>query len=153
VVSHAPNSTVTLDVVRNNKPIKVEVKLGERPNALDWTKKGGDRDQSGDEQGQSDNGSNVTVRGISVENLSPELAQQLQAPSTVHGVVVDDIDQSSPAAGAGAIGKGTIITAVERHPVPNVGEFKRLMNENQNKAVLLTVVNGGQTQFTVVPAK
>jgi serine protease Do len=153
VVSHSPGSTVTLDVIRNSKPMKVSVKLGERPTALDWTKKGGDRDQSGDDQDQGDNSGNVTMRGITVENLTPELAQQVQAPSTVKGVIVNDIDQSSAAAGAGAIGRGTIITAVERKPVANVGDFKRLMNENQGKAVLLTVVNGGATQFTVVPAK
>jgi len=153
VVSHTPGSTVTLDVIRNGKPMKVSVKLGERPTALDWTKKGGDQNDNSDNQGQDESGNSVTVRGISVENLSSELAQQLQAPSTVHGVVVDDIDQTSPAAGAGGIGKGTIITAIERHPISNVSDFKRLMNENQNKAVLLTVVNGGQTQFTVVPAK
>jgi serine protease Do len=152
VISHAPGSSVSLDVIRDNKPTKVSVTLGERPTALDWNKKG-DKDEEGDDQGQGENGANVTVRGITVESLTPELAQQLQAPSTVHGVVVDDVDQASPAAGSGGIGHGTIISAVERHPVSNVADFKRLMNDNQNKSVLLTVVNGGLTQFTVVPAK
>ncbi len=150
VISHAPGSKVTLDVVRNGQPTKVDVTLGQRPNTLDWNKKGqqGEDNQNGDDQ--ADANGNVTVRGITVENLTPELAQQVQAPETAKGVVVDDVDQASTA--AGVVGRGVVITAVERHPVKTVDDFKRLMNENQNKSVLLTVMSGGQTAFTVLPA-
>ncbi len=152
VISHSPGNTVTLDVVRNGKPMKVSVTLGQRPNALDWNQKGKLYIDKCDKY-QIDTTGNVTVRGITVENLTPELAQQVEAPANTKGVVIDDIDQASASAGAGGLTRGTIVTAVERHPVANVGDFKRLMNENSSKAVLLTVVNAGQTQFTVVPAK
>jgi Do/DeqQ family serine protease len=36
VISHAPGSRVTLDVVRNGQPTKVEVTLGTRPTGIDW---------------------------------------------------------------------------------------------------------------------
>jgi S1-C subfamily serine protease len=62
---------------------------------------------------------------------------------------VDDVDQSSPAADA-SLGKGVMIIAVNRQPVSNVNDFKRLMNAGKGKAVLLTISVGGQTGFTVV---
>jgi S1-C subfamily serine protease len=71
-------------------------------------------------------------------------------PPTTKGVVVDDIDQSSPAADAASLGKGAVIIAVNRQPVTNTADFKRLMNEAKEKAALLTVNIGGQTGFTVV---
>jgi hypothetical protein len=42
---------------------------------------------------------------------------------------------------------------VDRHPVTNVGDFKRLMAQAQGKDVLLTTNNGGNTGFVVVHAK
>ena len=150
VIAHQPGSTVNLDVVRNGQPAKISVKLGERPTAIDWDKNGKD---NGADKGDNDNdatpNSSTTMRGITVEALTPEIAQQINVPATTKGVVVDDIDQSSPAADA-TLGKGIVITAINRQPVNTVSDFKRLMNDNKGKAVLLTLNAGGQTAFTVV---
>jgi len=69
-----------------------------------------------------------------------------------HGVVVDDVDQSSPAADAG-IQRGLVITSVDRHPVTNSQDFKRLMSQAQGKPVLLTISQGGRNLFLVVQPK
>ena len=151
VIAHAPGSSVTLDVVRNSQPMKVTVNLGQRPGALDWDKKGPNNDNG--DNNDNDNGSNngnVTERGITVQELTPDVAQQINVPAGTKGVVVTDIDASSSAADAGSLGKGAVITAVNRQPVTNVSDFKRLMTAAKGKAVLLTVNLGGQTGFTVV---
>jgi S1-C subfamily serine protease len=88
-----------------------------------------------------------------VENLTPEVVQQLGIGTAVKGVVVTNVDADSSAADAGAIGRGTVIVAVDRHPVTNVADFKRLMAQAQGKPVLLTTNNGGQTGFVVVQPK
>ncbi len=142
VISHAPGTTVSLDIIRNGQPMKVNVTLGQRPGGVGWDQP----NQRGGENGDSeDNGSNgnASARGISVETLTPDLAQQIGAPENTRGVVVDDVDQSSPAADAG-IQRGLVITSVDRHPVTNSQEFKRLMSEAQGKPVLLTINNGGR---------
>ena len=88
-----------------------------------------------------------------METLTPELAQQVGASSTVRGVVITDVDQSSPAADAG-LGRGLIVTGVNRHPVTNAQDFKREMAQTSaDKPVLLTVNQGGQTAFIVVQPK
>ncbi len=151
VISRSPGSTVNLDIVRNSKPMQISITLGQRPNGVDWDSKksGNDNNGNDDDNNGGPNGS-VTARGITVENLTPEIAQQINVPASTKGVVVDDVDQSSPAADAANLGKGAVIIAVNRQPVANTGDFKRLMNEAKGKAALLTVNIGGQTGFTVV---
>jgi Do/DeqQ family serine protease len=151
VISRAPGTAVTLDIVRDNKPMKVTVTLGQRPSSIDWDNKGqGGRNNDNDNNDDQGSAGSATARGISVENLDSDTAQQLNVPSGTRGVVVTDIDQSSPAADA-TLGRGIVITAVNRQPVANVQDFKRLMREAQGKPVLLTIVTGGgSTGFTVV---
>jgi serine protease Do len=153
VTSHAPGDTVTLDVIRDGKPMKVNVTLGQRPTGLDWAKSGpnsGNNDNNDNDNGSADNSS---ARGINVENLTPEVVQQLGLNPGTKGVVVTNIDADSTAADAGGIGRGTVIIAVDRHPVTNVADFKRLMAQAQDKPVLLTTNNGGSTAFIVVQPK
>ena len=150
VVSKAPGATVTLDVMRNSQPTKVKVTLGQRPGGLDFdSPKKGDDDNSGNND-ESPTGA-TSSRGITVQPLTPELAQQVNAPANIHGVVVTDVDESGAA--AEAVGKGMIITAIDRKPVTSVSDFKRLMSQAEGKAVLLTFVFNGQTSFSVVQPK
>jgi serine protease Do len=126
--------------------------LGQRPTGLDWAKpgqSGGDNDGGAD----NDNGTadNSSARGINVENLTPEVVQQLGLGAATKGVVVTSVDGDSSA--ADAVGRGSVIVAVDRHPVTNVADFKRLMAQAQGKDVLLTTNNGGQTGFVVVHPK
>src|SRR4051795_8253910 len=152
VISHAPGSTVNLDVMRDGAQKKVTVTLGQRPTGTDWdddSKKGGDNDKNGD----SDNGNpgNVSVRGVTVETLTPDNAEQVGATAGTKGVVVTDVDQSSPA--AETLGRGMVITAVDRKPVTSAQEFRRLVSQAEGKPVLLTYNVGGQTGFTVLKSK
>jgi serine protease Do len=149
VIARSPGSNVTLDIVRDGKPNKVNITLGQRPNGMDWDQNKQGNDNTDDNDNDTSSNGNVTVRGITVENMTPEIAQQINVPASTKGVVVDDVDQGSPAADA-SLGKGVVIIAVNRQPVSNVNDFKRLMNAAKGKAALLTINVGGQTGFTVV---
>jgi len=150
VISHTPGNSVTLDIVRNGQPMKVNVTLGQRPGGVDWDHP---NQSNGDNNDNDDNGNtgNVSIRGIHVETLTPELAQQVGVSAGTHGVVIDSVDADSPA--ADSVGRGMIIIAVDRHPVTDVQQFKQLMNQAEGKSVLLTYNLGGQTGFTVVQPK
>jgi serine protease Do len=152
VVAKAPGSTATLDVMRNSQPMKVQVTLGQRPGSIDFDKpKSDDDDNASPDDNSSNANADVTVRGITVEALTPEVAQQIGAPASLRGVVVSDIDQSGPA--GDKLGKGLVITAVDRKPVTSPAEFKRLMSQAEGKAVLLTITAQGVTSFAVVQPK
>jgi serine protease Do len=152
VISRAPGSTVNLDVVRDGKPMTVKITLGQRPSSTDFdnpTRKG---DNNGSDDNDNGNSSGATARGISVETLTPDLAQQAGLTGNIHGVIITDVDQSSPAADA-SLGRGLVITAVNRHPVTNAQEFKREMAQAGDKPVLLNINQGGTSALVVVQPK
>jgi Do/DeqQ family serine protease len=151
VISHAPGSRVSLDIVRNGQPMKIEVTLGTRPTGIDWDQNGpsANNNSGNNDQDNGNNSGNVTARGITVETLTPDLAQQVNAQGGTKGVVVDSVDESSPAADAG-ITRGVVIVAVDRKPVTNAADFKRLMSEASGKSVTLTIRQGGANFFVVV---
>jgi len=151
VISRAPGSRIALDVVRNGQAMRVSVTLGTRPTGIDWDQNGpnGNSNKGSNDQDNGNNADNVTARGITVETLTPDLAQQLNAQGNIKGVVVDSVDESSPAADAG-ITRGVVIVAVDRKPVTNAAEFKRLMNEASGKSVMLTIRQAGANFFVVV---
>jgi serine protease Do len=149
VIAHQPGDTVSLEVIRNNKPIDVKVTLGQRPSGLE-TEKSNDGDDNSSNDGDTNDGG-ASVRGIHVEPITSEVAEQLNMPASTKGVVVINVDADSPA--VDSVGRGMIITAVNRQPVTNVQEFKRLMSASQGKAALLTYNFQGAAGFAVVQPK
>ena len=59
------------------------------------------------------------LKGVRVENLTPETAQELKLPATTKGVVVDKVDPASRAADAG-LKPGDVIQQVNHQSVTNV---------------------------------
>lgn len=150
VVAHQPGETISLGIVRNGNPETVRVTLGQRPTGLEADK------QDGDDNGSSNDGDNgasdsATVRGIHVEALTSDVANELGLPPSTKGVVITNVDADSVA--ADAVGQGMVIVAVNRQPVNSVADFKRLMKDSQGKATLLTYNVKGSIGFTVIPAK
>jgi serine protease Do len=130
-----PGAVVTLDILRNGKPMTLKVTLGERPANASATPG----------QGQGPSGS--ALEGISVQNLTPALRDQLGIPSDVTGVVVSNIDQNSPA--AQYIQQGDVIQSINRQPVHNVEDFNRVAAEAKGQ-VLLRVNHQGEGMFVVI---
>lgn len=145
VTEHAPGTTITLDIVRDGKHMKVPVTLATRSNAANFGRPG--MQGNGNNQGNNGNNENA-LDGITAENLTPEIAQQLNLPQGTHGVVIDSVDQASPA--ADYLDRGMVITDVNRHPVNNMDDFQRLMHESEGKPVMLTVLMQGVPQFVVI---
>ncbi len=144
VVQQTPGSTVTLDAIRDGKPTKFSVTLGSRPS------EGGAVNDGSNPSNRGENASGA-LQGVQVENLTPDVAQQLQLPSSTKGVVVSSVDDSSPAAEAG-LQQGDVIQSVDKQPINNEGDFNRLMSK-AGKSVLLLVNRGGRTVFMVVESK
>ena len=132
-----PNATVTLHVLRNGKMQDVAVTLGEFPSK--------DERASVSNQG-SDNG----LRGVSVENLTPDTARDLKLPAMTKGVVVNQVDPASPAADAG-LKPGDVIQQVNHQEVASVNDYaKALGASKKDESVLLLVDRSGRTMFLAV---
>jgi serine protease Do len=125
--------------------MKVPVTLATRSNAANFGEPNAQNNENGG-QGGNENGS--ALDGITAQPLTPEIPDQLNLPTGIHGVVVANVDPAAPA--ADRIVRGMIITQVNRHDVKSMQDFRRLMNEAKGKPVLLTVYGRGQTLFTVI---
>jgi serine protease Do len=134
----APGTQVKLDIWRDGKVQPYTVTLGELPN--DKTSAEG-----------SDEGSSGEIQGIDVQDLTPEISQQLNLPSGTHGVVVTSVDPASAAAAAG-INRGDLIQEINHKPVTSAAQYKQLMSSAGSQPILLLINRGGITSFVVVEA-
>jgi len=90
--------------------------------------------------------------GITVQNLTPEMARRLRI-KTDTGVVVTGVEPASPAANAG-IQTGDVIREVNRKPVKDVDDLRQKVEQakDQNN-ILLLVKRGENNMFASVTPK
>jgi len=117
-----PGSGVTLDILRDGQPMTIRLTLGERPANLPATVGAGQTLSEG------------ALRGITVQNLTPDLRDQLGLPSDVRGVVVTEVDPNSPA--AQTLQQGDVIESINRHQVNSVQDFNRWAMEAKGQTLL-----------------
>ena len=61
--------------------------------------------------------------GLTLQNLTPQIARRLQMPSGQSGAVITDVDPNGPS--AGALRPGDVILSVNGRPVANAAEAGR----------------------------
>jgi membrane-associated protease RseP (regulator of RpoE activity) len=132
VTDTKPGTVATFDILRNGKPLNVKVTLGERPSAL------GVHASLGKPPAQGPLG------GISVQYITPDLRDQLGLPTGTQGVVISNLDPTSPAAQSG-IRPGDVIESINRQPVHSVADFERLATEP--KVTLCCASIGREMEF------
>ncbi len=135
----APGTPARLEIWRDAKTQEVTVTLGELPETASAK-------SDNDTQGENSTGA---LAGVQVQELSSGLSQQLKLPSTVHGVVITSVDDSSPAADAG-LAQGMVIQEVNHKPVSNLQQYRQALASAGDQPVLLLVNHGGGTSFIVV---
>jgi serine protease Do len=132
-----PNTTAKLTVMRNGKSEDVSVTLGEFPS---------NEERASAVEGSEENG----LKGVAVENLTPEAAQELKLSAGTKGVLVDNVSPGSAAAEAG-LQRGDVIKQVNHQTVSNVKEYSQAVGSAKKaEPVLLLVDRSGSTMFLAV---
>ena len=132
----APGTTVKLGVSRDGKMQDFSVTLGELP-----------PDKVAQEGGGNESGPGG-LQGVQVQNLTPDIAQQLQLAPGTKGVVVTAVDPSSPA--DSELNRGDVIQEVNHKPIADVEQYRQAIASAGNQPVLLLVNRGGATQYVVI---
>ena len=134
----SPGTVIKLGVERAGKTTTVPVTL----EAM------GARDKNGTE---SSTNSNEKPRwGVGLSDLTPDMRDQLQAPSDLQGAVVDRVLPGSPADDAG-LQRGDIITQVDRHDVHSAAEAQDALKKiTKGQDALVLVWSGGGNTFRVL---
>ena len=139
VADLGPGATATLVINRDGKDRDVSVKLDEASAS-----------QSADRnRGSANPGADKSSLGISVEPLTPELAERAGVPRTTRGLVIDDVNSDSRAADAG-LQPGDVIEEVNRRPVTSIDELREAVRQAAGRPVLLLVNRQGQEHFVTV---
>jgi len=135
VASSAPGSRVRLSVERDGSDRTIDVTLGELPS---------EGDQAAPESGATEEG-----YGMSLRNLTPEIADQLGI-SGEKGVVIDEVESGSAADSAG-LRRGDVIQQVNRKRITSLSEFRaEITKSGGSNAILLLVRRGGNTFYVTV---
>jgi serine protease Do len=84
--------------------------------------------------------------------MIPELRQQVQAPSDIHGAIIERVQPGSAADNAG-LQRGDVIVEVNRKPVENAADVQKALSSvpKGQDALVLVWSNGGNT-FRVMHA-
>jgi len=139
VAANAPGTEVTLTISRNGNQQQIKVNLGTlTPQSAQAA------------QGQGNGEQDAGKLGITVEPLTPDIAQQLGLRRGAQGLVVDSVDPSGAAA-QGGIEQGDVIQEVNRQPVKSASDLQQALQQSGNRPPLLLINRGGQTVFIPVP--
>jgi len=85
--------------------------------------------------------------GITVQTLTPDLAENLGVDRSLKGVVVTQVEPGGPAADAG-LRRGDVILEVNRQPVKDADAYKKALKAGgKGKSVLFLVRRGDNTIF------
>jgi serine protease Do len=116
IAARQPGSVATLQVLRDNHPLNIAVKLSERPQR--------EKRQGGDQAPQPSSQRGAAV-GLSVRDLDRDFADRFKLPEGMQGVVISRVEPMSPAFDA-EIERGHVLLEVNRHPVRSVDDYRRL---------------------------
>jgi len=133
------NAPAQVKVLREKQSLNLTVVLGEQPAET----------AAAPSEGPAETAERF---GFSVQDLTPELREQLKVPAG-NGVVVAGVEDDGPAAKAG-LRAGDVIAEVNRERVRSAAEFTRLLGQmRRGSNLLLLVQRDGNSRFVVVSPK
>jgi Do/DeqQ family serine protease len=137
VASSAPGSEATLTLIRDGREEKLKLTLAELPAR-------NRQEGSGEDSGEQNNGQGKF--GLTLQPLTPDLAQRLGLEATDQGLVVMRVDPSGAGADAG-INQGDVIQEVNRQPVRSVGDFNVAIGRSGTKPALVLLNRRGSVLY------
>ncbi len=146
-----PGSRIAVELIRDGKPVTVQVTVGKRPPEEQIGGFDPDADEGapgGDEATQG-----PASLGISVTALTPQIARTIGVDPATKGVVIVGVDPASDAAQK-QLTRGLVITSVNRQPIETPADFTRLVNaakaSGADSVVLYIMARGGAGTYRAV---
>lgn len=137
VAATKPGKTVEIKIIRNGNLLTAKVTIAELPIEPQIVS-----------PAQFEN----SLRGVSVQEVTDEILQKLGITRKIKGVLVNNIEEDSPA--LGILAKGDIIMEVNRKPVTNTKEYNDTVSKiEKGKDILLGIMRGGFPQVITIPAR
>jgi Do/DeqQ family serine protease len=139
VASIAPNTAITLTVLRDGKETTLSAKVVAREAEM------------ADASTPVEKGEAAEKLGMSVAPLTPQIAEEMDLPATATGVVVTEVEPDSVAAEAG-FRAGDVVKKVNGRDVKTVNELRDAMAARKKGPAMVLVARNGGSLFVAVPA-
>ncbi|MEY2597963.1 MAG: hypothetical protein RLZZ244_644 [Verrucomicrobiota bacterium] len=136
-----PGSKVTLQVVRDRKPLDLAVQLGEKP----------EKESIAKVEPQEEDPD--VLDGVTVADLDEAARRKFNIPEQINGALVSAVEGDSIAASEG-IRPGDVIQEVERRPVRNAEDAVKMSEElKKEKQVIVRVYGRGGSRVVTLESK
>lgn len=134
VANEAPGKTAQIKLIRHGKAETLNLTIGELPAKM-IAKKTVEH--------------NNVLKGVQVQELTPELKAGLNIPADVEGVLVAGVSEESPS--YGVISKNDVIEEMDRKPVKDLKDYEGIVSKIRpsDTVLLLLYRNGGYMYVTV----
>ena len=120
------NKQVELEIVRDGKPLKVKAQIKEQPIDHDTARaipRQNEPQPQTPRKPSDEEAASSPLAAIHVEELTPEMARQLDLPGNVQGVLVTGVD---PDSGVAELQKGDVIEEINQQPVTSVSDYDKI---------------------------
>jgi serine protease Do len=138
IANTSPGEKHQMKVVRDNRTLTIQITIGELP----------DNTQDEIVSGEYEN----VMKGITVQDVTPEIAQKLKIPERIKGVIISDIAGDSLA--SGVLAQGDVIQEINRKKVSDTRNYQEIVSKiRQDEDVLLLVYRKGTSLFVTLSQK
>jgi Do/DeqQ family serine protease len=136
VASTIPDKKVTIKLMRDGKPVTLQVRIAEMPAETQKLSKTFENQ----------------LKGVTVENMTPSLKKNLNISKRVTGVVVTDISEDSPA--AGILKTDDVIMEINKRKIHTITDYEAVVSKiNSSENLLLLVYRQNATLYIALSAQ
>jgi len=143
------NKKVELEIMRGGKSLNVATQIKEQP--VDYQTAGVLPRRAQPQNPVEPNDQAETsgpLASIHVQDLTPEMARQLDLPSNVQGVVVTSVD---PDSGAAELQKGDVIEEINQQSVASISDYNKIVASlDSSQPQVLSVCRHRMRSFLVL---
>jgi serine protease Do len=137
VANTPPGQEIELKIIRENKIETKKVTVSELPAEMQKPFKGA---------------YNNLLRGVTVQDLLPEIYNKLNIPKKLKGVIVSDMDEDSPA--AIVLKEGDVIQEINRQKTNNVRDYENVVAKiKPGENILLLIFRSGSSLYVTLSGK
>lgn len=121
IVGHTKvGKTVKVEIIRDRKPIGIQIQVGERPSEMEEYEKI----------------SEDTWRGIEVSEITPQIQNRYNIEEK-EGIFVSGVEPNSPADAAG-LRIGDVIYEINGQPIKNMSDYNKVTSKVKGDALIRT---------------
>jgi serine protease Do len=135
VAGTAPDTEISVRLLREGKPQTLKVTIGELPSSLQKIGSAFDN----------------ILKGVQVQDLTPEIRKELNIPKQINGVIVTNIDEGS--AVEGVLTRGDVLIQVNKRKIGSLKDYEKASSAiKSGEDILLLIFRNGSTFYATVAA-